>query len=134
MKTRELVRLLREADPSGDMDVVAADNSDIHFVEVQPAYHDGLGQALARDEECNFYNVTGGRFLVSGHKVRLHALSIRDAIRDRPDMPVDLSEIEKDTPYDLDRHEKQIERWRRESRRANEDFGPGGSDDDADGA
>jgi hypothetical protein len=121
MKTKELIRLLQQEDPSGELEVVADDNSDIHCVEEQPAYYDGRGQVLIRDEKNAFYNIIGARFLVSGGKVRLHTLSIKDAIGNNPDMPVDFSELEKKMPHSVSEYKEMVERWRAESREARDE-------------
>lgn len=92
MKTKELIEMLQEADPSGDLEV-CVDNMDIHFAEVQEAYYDGCLQVLDRDRSCQFYNVVGVRILDSGWKVCLHTLSLADAILNKPDVEVDLSSL-----------------------------------------
>lgn len=91
MKTKELIQRLQDADPSGELEVVADDNSDIHFVERQPGYHDGCGQALIRDETKFGYNILGVRIFSGGWKIRLHVASIQEVLDHNPDAVIDLS-------------------------------------------
>lgn len=94
MKTKDLIAALQEADPSGELEVCNDANEDIYFVETQPAYYDGVLQVLARDRDCRFYNVTGGKFTSRGNKVRLHTLSLWDVVENDPETAkIDYSEI-----------------------------------------
>ena len=87
MKTKELIRQLQEADPSGEIEVCVG-NIDIHFVERLPAYYDGRLEVLKRDEDCEYYNIIGGEFVAEGDKVMINTLMIEDAIWNNPDLPV----------------------------------------------
>lgn len=79
MKTKKLIELLQQEDPSGEIEVCVG-NVDIFFVERLPAYYDGSLQVLERDESLNGYNIIGGKYVRSGHKVVINTLSITDAI------------------------------------------------------
>lgn len=92
MKTKELIRQLMKADPTGEEEVCVG-NTDIHFVERLAAYYDGPLQVLERDEDCEFYNIVGARYKRTGYKVNIFTLSICDAILNTPEIPVDYSEL-----------------------------------------
>lgn len=79
MKTKEVIRQLNEADPTGEVDV-CIDNVDIHFIDREPAYYDGPLQVLVRDEAKPGYNIVGAKYKRSGEKVQIHTLSVSDAI------------------------------------------------------
>lgn len=76
MKTRELIRLLQESDPSGELEACVG-NVDICYVCREPAYYDGKLQVLEYDGEGR---VVGGKYVREGSKVTLHVMSINDAI------------------------------------------------------
>ena len=48
MKSKELIRLLQEEDPSGEVEV-CVQNFDILGIHTEPAYWDGSLQVLMRD-------------------------------------------------------------------------------------
>lgn len=96
MKTKELIKLLQEADPSGEVEVCIG-NADIHFVEILPAYYDGRLQVLQRNPDINAYNITGAKLFENGDKIVLHPLSIFDAIWNDPDLPIDYSDLSKES-------------------------------------
>ncbi len=79
MKTKELIKRLQEEDPSGEIEVCVG-NVDIHFVERMPAYYDGSLQVLIRDYNTKYYNIIGGKYVREGQKVKIHIMSITDAI------------------------------------------------------
>lgn len=80
MKTKELIRLLQEADPTGEEEV-CVNNEDILDVGTEPAYWDGTLQILERDEKLSpYYNVVGATFKREGCKVSIFTHGIRDAI------------------------------------------------------
>ncbi len=82
MKTKTLVQLLNEADPSGEIECCVG-NVDIHFVERLPGYYDGAYQVLTRDEnQKEYYNITGGKYIREGQKIQIHTLSIQDILED----------------------------------------------------
>lgn len=111
MKTKELIRLLQEADPSGEIEV-CVENEDIFFVEKAPAYWDGRLEILIRDESIKGYNVIGAKITSKGKKLRIRTLSIDDAIFESPDMPV---EIDVGSPEMEKRYKKAVRKWRREA-------------------
>ena len=109
MKTKELIRQLNEADPSGEEEVCVG-NTDIHFADRWPAYYDGCLQVLKRDESNPCYNITGAEIRGEGVKVQIHTLSIKNAILEDPDMEV---------TFDGEPREWYVERikeWRKEAK------------------
>lgn len=117
MKTKDLIRQLQEADPSGELECCLG-NADIHFIDVEPAYYDGCLQVLVRDE----HRIVGAKYVSKGHKVVIHPLSIRDAIFDKEDCPVDLSDLQESW---RERYKSRIEEYRQETRRISEDVEKG---------
>jgi len=112
MKTKELIRQLQEADPSGE-DEVSVGNVDIHFVDREPAYYDGCLQVLVRDEAQNGYNITGAKLVSQGNKVVIHTLSITDALWDNAELPIDYSGL---TEGQAERYKETHEKVRQEVR------------------
>jgi hypothetical protein len=83
MKTRELIKRLKEADPTGELECCINKTVDIYMVDVLPAYYDGRQEILVRDPELNrFYDVVGGIVTGEGMKVCIISYSIKDAIWD----------------------------------------------------
>ena len=77
MKTKELIRLLQQADPSGEIEVNCG--GDINTVEVMPAYYDGALHVLIRDEkESPYDNVIGMREVREGSKIILTTIALDD--------------------------------------------------------
>lgn len=88
MKTKELIKQLQVADPSGDFECTV-EGHDIHFVDSNPGYWDGPYELLVRDEtQTSCYNVVGAKLTTKGMKVAVRCLSIEDAIFNDPHMPV----------------------------------------------
>lgn len=114
MKTKELIRLLQEADPSGEEEVCVG-NVDIHFVEKLPAYYDGALQVLERDESKSpYYNIVGGKYVRSGHKVKIHTLSISDALYNAGNsmkFEVDYSQLPTDRIESAKKAHRDIRKW-----------------------
>ena len=93
MKTRELIRLLQEADPSGEIEV-CVDNKDILFVQRMPAYYDGCLEVLIRDPKLtSCYNVVGAKVFARGAKIRIVPHSIEDMLLDKSEAAVDLGDL-----------------------------------------
>jgi hypothetical protein len=110
MKTKELIRLLQAADPSGEIECVV-NNIDIYSVYRNEAYWDGRAQILIRDEKKSpCYNVVGAKVKQSGWKIQIMPLSIEDVLIDYPEMPVDLSEV---SAHSLADWERSIAAWRK---------------------
>jgi hypothetical protein len=103
MKTKELIKLLQEVDPAGETEV-CVHNNDILFVDCEPAYYDGTLERL----EVKNGRIVGAKYVRKGSKVRIHPLSISDAIGDNEFLPVDLN--------DRPEYASLVERYRRETR------------------
>ena len=84
MKTKELIRRLQEADPTGEAECCVG-NHDIFFVESKAAYWDGRLEVLVRDQSKEpWYNVVGAKITTHGTKINIRTLSIDDAIFNDP--------------------------------------------------
>lgn len=80
MKTKELIRQLQEADPSGELECTV-DGVDIFAVWTEPGYYDGPYEILIRDPDlAPYYDVVGGIISTEGTKVRIRAMSLRTAL------------------------------------------------------
>lgn len=117
MKTKDLIKMLQDVDPSGETEV-CVDNLDIYFAERKPAYWDGRLQLLIRDESKKpFYHVAGAKVISSGDKIELHTMGVEDVIENDPDAIVDLTDIEKNMSSTFEEWKKRIENWRAETKR-----------------
>lgn len=87
MKSRELIRILQELDPSGEIEVYAG--NDILFAERLPGYYDGAPFRLVRDPaKAPYYDVVGFVYDRCGPKIQLHTHGLTDAVVDLRDVPV----------------------------------------------
>lgn len=114
MKTKEVIRQLMEADPSGEEEVCVG-NIDIHFIESLPAYYDGSLQVLTRDPNSKYYNITGGKYRRSGTKINIRTLSITDAISNNyeceKDCDIDYSELSERDQVETKKAHDQLREW-----------------------
>lgn len=92
MKTKELIKLLQEADPTGEEHVVVG-NVDISGVYKEPAYWDGTAQKIIRDEKGT---PIGGKYCREGCKIQVDTLDFNTLIWDRTELPIDYSELDPD--------------------------------------
>jgi len=109
MKTKEVIRLLQKADPTGEEEV-SVGNQDVYDVAREPAYWDGCLQVLQRDESLNCYNVIGAKYTSEGVKIVISPLGIDRALWENPDLPV---EYEGDLADD---YKERVEKWRQEAK------------------
>lgn len=93
MKTKELVELISQLDPSGELEVTA-DGLPIYMAEKLPAYYDGSLQMLLQDKAVAHYNITGYKVTNAGNKVTLRTMDLAAVLSDNVNAPVDLSELE----------------------------------------
>ena len=116
MKTLELIRLLQEADPTGEAEC-CVDNEDIHFLEVLPGYWDGRLQVFTRDPALTgkCFDIVGAKITAAGTKIKIRHLSIEDLLQDNPEMPVDTSSTGSEVSNA--EYAAQVERWRATGRR-----------------
>jgi hypothetical protein len=116
MKTKELIKRLQEEDPSGEIEVCVG-NVDIHFVERMPAYYDGSLQVLIRDYNTKYYNIVGGKYVREGQKVKIHILSITDAISNAASVDanfeVDYSQLSEESAKSTQKAHADLREWHR---------------------
>ena len=114
MKTKDVIKMLQEADPSGEIECVVG-NVDIYSAHMEPAYWDGSMQLLVRDPDCEFYNVIGAIYTSKGSKVSITTMSISDAMLEDPDLPVEVIDTFV-TPHLQER----VDKWRSENMKIHE--------------
>jgi hypothetical protein len=109
MKTKDLIALLQEADPTGEEECCIG-NTDIYFVERLPAYWDGPLQVLKKNPDTEYYSIIGAEYRRSGTKIDIKTFSINDAIFNDENLPV---------TYDSENAEKyccdRVEKYRKEA-------------------
>lgn len=108
MKTKELIRQLQKADPSGEEECVVG-GTDISDVSPMVGYYDGPYEHLVLDEEGQ---VVGAELRRDGIKVVISTYSIEDLVFSRPRIPV------KCECYDVERNAAflgRVEEWRQQS-------------------
>ena len=99
MKTKELIKLLQEQDPSGELECCVG-NVDIFGVYIEPAYWDGALQVLVRDESKKpYYNVVGAKYITEGNKITISTHSIMDALSENDNLPVEYVGINEKTNH-----------------------------------
>jgi len=86
MKSKKLIALIQEIDPTGEVEV-CVNNMDILEITGEPAYWDGCLQVLEWNEH---ENVIGVETVQSGMKINLAPYSLFDAIQHDPDIPIKL--------------------------------------------
>jgi hypothetical protein len=112
VKSKELIRLLQEEDPTGETEV-SVGNHDIFELRTEPAYWDGKLQLLIRDPaKAPYYDIVGGKYCTAGSKIVINAMSISDVLWQDPDATVDYSELGQ---Y-ADKYREADEKTRRASR------------------
>lgn len=111
MKSKKLIELLQELDPSGEIEVCTG-HGDIYFIHKLPAYYyDGHLQVLELDEtRSDEYNIIGVKDITQGDKICLVTQSIRNFILDNSEGKITFDH--EPTHWELER----IEKWRQESR------------------
>lgn len=111
MKTKELIRLLRELDPDGEIEC-SVGGEDIYFCSLEPGYYDGSYEVLLRAEHRKpFYDVIGVRICRQGQKINIQTMSSEDFLLDHPD-----GLIQYDSEATRKLHEEKIERTRKENK------------------
>ncbi len=111
MKTKELIKLLKEEDPSGELEC-CIHNQDILSVYQEIAYWDGCLQILKRDIKKKTYNVIGAKYTSEGFKVSIIPYGIEDALWHNPDLPVEVIDtfLEKNMQKAIDRKRMEIKK------------------------
>jgi hypothetical protein len=92
MKTKELIRLLNEQDPSGEEEC-CINNLDIMYIQKEPAYYDGSLQVFERDESHKILKNKKAKYVRKGSKIQITTESISDFLFDFPEMEIDYSEL-----------------------------------------
>ncbi len=111
MTTSELISHLQKQDPEGNLQVVI-DGSPIHFVSREVAYWDGCLHVPITDPMNKFYNIIGWEITSQGEKIRIHCISLEDAINNDSKLNVNIdrvSWVQKKWYQDL------IEKYRKET-------------------
>jgi len=122
MKTKEFIRRLQEADPTGEVECCVG-NLDIYFVTQEPSYYDGPLQVLVHDESKRDkeYSVIGAKLLRNSSKIQIHTIGIDDAIFDMSysgkDLPVTIEGDSVDGHY-----QKMVDKWKEEAKQMIEKF------------
>ena len=112
MKTKDLIKALSDADPSGELECCVG-NVDVYHVRKLPAYYDGAFEVLVHNESVRGkqWSVIGGKIVRSGYKVQIECISLDDAMFDmRGNFPIEI------VGEDPDGHiGKMIDRWRNDN-------------------
>jgi hypothetical protein len=123
MKTKELIKRLQEADPTGEVECCVG-NLDIYYLSHESAYYDGALQVLLHDEtkRDKAWSVIGAKLKGNGTKIQIHTMSIEDVIfdvveKDTDDFPVSVEGYVSGTHY-----EKDVERWKQEARKIHKEI------------
>lgn len=107
MKTKDLIKELQKADPSGETHA-AIGNSDIMCVERLPAYYDGSLQVISYNEKG--YPVSA-KYHRKGEKVSITSWAISDIIGDRQNFEIDYSELHETTRESTKKWHDEIRDW-----------------------
>lgn len=87
MKSKDVISLLLELDPTGEIEVCVG-NIDIFDISLEPAYYDGCYQRLIRDPENEYYNIIGGEYISEGMKICIDGMALKNAIWNNPELPI----------------------------------------------
>jgi hypothetical protein len=107
VKTKELIKQLQEADPSGELEVNAA-GEDILYVDRLPGYYDGCYEVIKRNDDGDTISI---EVKTTGEKIIIKTEGIKDAIADNDDV-----KIIYDSDYAREHYEKRIEEIRKETK------------------
>ena len=112
MKTNELIELLKKVDPNNECDI-CVDNHPVSNAYKTEYYYDGRLESVERD--ANWHPIRGG-YPDDGFKVYIKYDTLEDALRDNPDMELDLSGITYEGKVNQ-RYKECIDEWIKEGRR-----------------
>lgn len=110
MKTKDLIALLQQEDPSGEEEVVLDDGRDIFFLETLPGYWDGCYTTLIRDpSQKPYYDIIGARYRSDGRKIKIRGMGWDDVISNDSDAPVEVVDlfVDKRMKKLIDAHRKE---------------------------
>ncbi len=102
MKTKELINLLNNIDPDGELEVCCG-NRGIVCAGTQPSYYDGCIKIPILDEKGY---IIGAKISSTGRKLQLYELDIEGKFYDDVDFPVEYDE------YSKKHYFEKIEKWR----------------------
>lgn len=108
MKTKDLVKILTDKDPSGELEV-CVNNLDILYVERLPGYYDGASQVFQRDSSGV---VTGASFNRGKDKVQISTLSILDLIFHYDNIEIDYSSLSEKSAESLKKLYEDHLKWK----------------------
>jgi len=89
MKSKDLIKLLQEEDPTGEEEVVIG-NSDICSVASLPGYYDGSYSLLVKDESGD---IIGAEYRSDGSKLCIYTMDWYDVLSDIPDAPIKVVDV-----------------------------------------
>lgn len=109
MKTKDLIKLLQETDPSGELQC-SINGVDIYFAQIKPGYWDGVYQVIIKDEDKkNQCNIVGMEYRSDGDKLCIETYSIKDVMLDDPNIPVKVIDV-----FCNKKMQKTVNKWRKE--------------------
>jgi hypothetical protein len=89
MRTKDLIKKLQEADPSGELECNVMGH-DVFYIDRSPYYYDGYSEVLIRDPAKEpYYNVIGAKFNAPEDKITIVTHSIEDALYEDPELPIE---------------------------------------------
>lgn len=110
MKSKLLIKILQELDPSGDLEV-SVGNTDIWGCQKLPSYYDGCQKLLVRDPENQWHDaLKKGLVRSDGFKIIIDPYDFETCFLDHPDLPV-----EYDTDYAKRNNQERVEADRAEA-------------------
>ena len=120
MKTKDVIKKLKEVDPSGELECAIDGNEDIFDIFETESYWDGSLQILKRDHSKDpYYNICGGIITGKGTKVNIKPLSIYDAISNNVDLPVEIEGYTKESTKQI---RDGINNWREDVKKIDEEI------------
>lgn len=118
MKTKDLIKLLQEEDPSGETEVVIDDGRDIFYLDTLPGYWDGNYTTLIRDSSKKpYYDIIGAKYRSDGTKIKIKGMSWEDVLENDPDFSIEVIDIGV-----YKKMQKEVDKYREEIKEINEKF------------
>jgi len=113
MKSKEVIKMLLELDPTGEVEVCVG-NTDIFDIVMEPAYYDGCYQRLVRDpEKAPYYDIVGGEYISEGVKICIDGMTLKSALWNNPKLPIKFL----DKGYNMDRYKEAIAEHRKDAQK-----------------
>lgn len=118
MKSKELIKMLQEVDPSGEIECCVG-NINVVGVEVLPAYYDGTLQVVKLDE---FGNPVSAKYVRNGQKIVLKIMDIYNCILDsinhdcsETSFHVDYSELSENVAAETKASHEDARQWSKDT-------------------